>query len=147
MAEMETQSNTTEAMKRALLLLNIIILSVGNCGGPLITRLYFVHGGKRVWFSCFLLTTGWPLTLIPIIIGYLHRRRTHHSSPTKLFFIKLPLFMVSVVIGILNGLDDYIYAYGMARVPVSTSALIIASQLAFTAGFAFLLVKQKFTAY
>ncbi|KAL5779814.1 hypothetical protein ACOSQ2_010551 [Xanthoceras sorbifolium] len=48
MAEMETQSNTTEAMKRALLLLNIIILSVGNCGGPLITRLYFVHGGKRV---------------------------------------------------------------------------------------------------
>ena len=35
----------------------------------------------------------------------------------------------------------------MARLPISTAALIIATQLAFTAGFAFLLVKQKFTSF
>ncbi|PKI47286.1 hypothetical protein CRG98_032319 [Punica granatum] len=53
------------------------------------------------------------------------------------------LFVASAVVGILTGLDDYLYAYGAARLPVSTSSLIIASQLAFTAGFAFLLVKQS----
>lgn len=61
--------------------------------------------------------------------------------------MKLPLFLASAVVGILTGLDDYLYAYGVARLPVSTSALIIATQLAFTALFAFLLVKQKFTSY
>ncbi|KAK2659845.1 hypothetical protein Ddye_006378 [Dipteronia dyeriana] len=61
--------------------------------------------------------------------------------------MKPPLFIASSVVGIIAGLDNYLYAYGMARLPVSTSALIIASQLAFTAGFAFLLVKQKFTSF
>uniref|UniRef100_A0A1S3Y6G9 Purine permease 1-like n=1 Tax=Nicotiana tabacum TaxID=4097 RepID=A0A1S3Y6G9_TOBAC len=49
--------------------------------------------------------------------------------------------------GILSGIDNYLSAYGVAKLPVFTSALLIASQLAFTAGFAFLLVKQKFSAY
>ncbi|KAH1113280.1 hypothetical protein J1N35_006658 [Gossypium stocksii] len=44
-------------------------------------------------------------------------------------------------------LHGTIYAYGLSRLPVSTASLIIALQLAFTAVFAFLLVKQKFTAY
>ncbi|KAL5777298.1 hypothetical protein ACOSP7_010224 [Xanthoceras sorbifolium] len=143
---MDTQFKTA-AMKRAFLLLNIIILAIGNCGGPLVMRLYFIHGGKRVWFVTWLETAAWPVILLPITIGYLHRRRTQPSSPTKLFFIKPPLFMASAVIGILTGLDDYFFAYGLARVPVSTAALLIASQLAFTAGFAFVLVKQKFTSY
>ncbi|KAF7817001.1 purine permease 3-like [Senna tora] len=61
--------------------------------------------------------------------------------------MKPRLFVASAVVGLLTGLDDYIYAFGVARLPVSTSALIIASQLAFTAAFAFLLVRQKFTPY
>ncbi|CAM8942950.1 unnamed protein product [Rhodiola kirilowii] len=61
--------------------------------------------------------------------------------------MKLPLLVGSAFIGVITGLDDYLYAYGVARLPVSTSSLIIASQLAFTAFFAFLLVKQKFTSY
>ena len=109
-------------------------------------RLYFIHGGKRVWLSSWLETGGWPIIFIPIIITYFHRRATQGSS-TKLFFMKPRLFIASTAIGILTGLDDYLYAYGVARLPVSTSSLIIASQLAFTAGFAFLLVKQKFTPY
>ncbi|KAF3976503.1 hypothetical protein CMV_000327 [Castanea mollissima] len=55
--------------------------------------------------------------------------------------------IASAVIGVLTGLDDYLYAYGVKRLPVSTSSLIIATQLAFTAIFAFLLVRQKFTSY
>ncbi|OMO61512.1 Drug/metabolite transporter [Corchorus capsularis] len=112
-------------------------------------RLYFLHGGKRVWFSSWLETGGWPIILFPIASAYLHRRWTQpqHGSKTKLFSIKPPLFMAAAAIGLLTGLDDYLYAYGVARLPISTVCLIIASQLAFTAGFAFLLVKQKFTSY
>ncbi|XP_059631287.1 purine permease 3-like [Cornus florida] len=141
------EAYTSTGMKKALLLLNCILLAIGNCGGPLIMRLYFTKGGKRVWLSSWLETAGWPIMFIPIIINYIHRRAKDSSTTTKLFFMKPRLFIASAVIGILTGADDYLYAYGVARLPVSTSALIIATQLAFTAGFAYLLVKQKFTSY
>ncbi|KAJ9673948.1 hypothetical protein PVL29_023476 [Vitis rotundifolia] len=143
---MEMEAQLSSNMRKALLVLNCVILSIGNCGGPLVMRLYFVRGGERIWFSSWLETAGWPLILVPLIITYMHRR-TKQGSHAKLFFMKPPLFVASAVIGVLTGLDDYLYAYGVAKLPVSTSALIIASQLAFTAGFAFLLVKQKFTSY
>nr|GMD85050.1 purine permease 1-like [Ipomoea batatas] len=55
--------------------------------------------------------------------------------------------IAAALLGVLVGVDNYLYSYGIAKLPVSTSSLIIATQLAFTAGFAFLLVKQKFTAF
>ncbi|KAL4272088.1 hypothetical protein GQ457_13G009630 [Hibiscus cannabinus] len=134
-------------MSKALLLINCFVLSIGHCGGPLIMRLYFIHGGKRVWFSSWLETGGWPIILLPIACAYFHRSRTQPSSENKLFFMKPRLFIAAALIGTLTGLDDYIYAYGVARLPVSTVALIIASQLVFTAVFAFVLVKQRFTSY
>ncbi|XP_044475045.1 purine permease 3-like [Mangifera indica] len=146
MAEMESASNPSIARKSALLILNSILLSIGNCGGPLVMRLYFIHGGKRIWFSSWLETGGWPVIILPITIGYFYRRR-NPSSPTNFFFMKTPIFIASAVIGVLTGFDDYLYAYGVARLPVSTITLIIASHLAFTAAFAYLLVKQKFTSY
>ncbi|KAK6257047.1 hypothetical protein QUC31_000506 [Theobroma cacao] len=141
------EAEPNSSMRRALLVINCFVLAIGNCGGPLMMRLYFIHGGKRVWFSSWLETGGWPIILFPIAWAYLHRRRTQPTSRNKFFFMKPPLFIASAVIGILTGFDDYLYAYGVARLPVSTSSLIIAAQLAFTAGFAFLLVKQKFTSY
>ncbi|KAE8717207.1 Purine permease 2 [Hibiscus syriacus] len=142
----EPQSNTT-TMRKALLIINCIILSIGNCAGPLMMKLYFMHGGKRVWFSSWLETGAWPVILLPISCAYFYRSRTQPSSQNKLFLMKPHLFLAAAVIGILTGLDNYLYAYGIDRLPVSTSALVIASQLAFTAGFAFVLVKQKFTPY
>ncbi|XVF39591.1 hypothetical protein PTKIN_Ptkin01aG0046200 [Pterospermum kingtungense] len=141
----ESKPHTT--MKKALLAINCIFLSVGACSGPLLMRLYFIHGGKRVWFSSWLQTAAWPIMLFPIACGYMHRARTQPTSHNKLFYMNPPLFIAAATIGVLTGLGDYFYAYGLARLPVSTSSLIIASQLAFTAGFAFLLVKQKFTSY
>ncbi|CAN1331929.1 Purine permease 1 [Linum perenne] len=100
-------------------------------------RLYFLHGGKRVWLSGWLQTGGWPIMLLPLTVAYFLRRHTDTSR----------LFLSAVIIGILTGFDDYLYAYGVARLPVSTSSLVIATQLVFTAGFAYLLVKQRFTPY
>ncbi|XP_073146509.1 purine permease 3-like [Henckelia pumila] len=138
-------TTTTTTTKRIFLIINCIILSIGNCGGPLIMRLYFIHGGKRIWFSSWLEIGGWPILLIPLLVSYVLRRRSNPSA--ELFFMKPRVFWAAAVIGTLTGFDDYLYAYGVAKLPVSTSSLLIATQLAFTAAFAFLLVKQKFTAY
>lgn len=128
------------------------MLLVGVCGGPLILRLYFIHGGNRVWLSSFLQTAGFPIIILPLSVSYIVRRRRipttiDDTTKLKMVIMKLPLFVASCVIGVVIGLDDYLYSYGVARLPVSTSSLIVASQLAFTAVFAFFLVKQKFTAY
>ncbi|WRX14915.1 hypothetical protein QQP08_007402 [Theobroma cacao] len=135
-----------KGLKRSLLVLNCALLAFGNVGGPLIMRLYFLKGGKGVWTSSCLETAGWPFMVMPLTFSYLYRRRKEGPA-TELFFIKPPLFLVSAVVGLLTGVDDFLYAYGVARLPVSTSALIISTQLAFTAAFAFLLVKQKFTSF
>ncbi|RDX80988.1 Purine permease 1, partial [Mucuna pruriens] len=137
----------SRSMKRILLLVNSILLVIGTCGGPLVMRLYFIGGGKRIWLSSFLETAAFPIILLPLTIHYIyHYRGSYHTKP-KLISMKPPLFFASAVIGILSGLDGYLYSYGVARLPVSTSSLIQASNLAFTAVFAFLLVRQKFTAY
>ncbi|RDY00121.1 Purine permease 3, partial [Mucuna pruriens] len=143
------QGDQDRAMKRILLIINCVLLCIGTSGGPLVMRLYFLHGGHRVWLSSFLETAGFPVMLLPLVVSYVRRRRLAAAGPDKpkLISMKPPLLLASAFIGILTGTDDYLYAYGVARLPVSTSALIIATQLAFTAFFAFLLVRQKFTAY
>lgn len=141
-----SENQMSKSMKRLLLVLNCVMLGLGNCGGPQVQRLYFVKGGKRVWLSSCLETAGWPFLFFPIIISYLYRR-SKGTPGTKLVSIRPALIVPCAIIGILTGADDYMYSYGVSRLPVSTSALIIATQLAFTSGFAFLLVKQKFTSF
>ncbi|CAN6542826.1 unnamed protein product [Malus baccata var. baccata] len=109
-------------MKKLLLVISCTLLSIGTCGGPLVIRLYFIHGGKRVCLSSWLQTGGWPIIFIPIAIGYYRRLKTEGPS-TKLFFMTLPLFMASAVIGVLTGLDDYLYAYGVARLPFTSFSI------------------------
>ncbi|XP_019174154.1 PREDICTED: purine permease 3-like [Ipomoea nil] len=145
---MEGQTRTT--MRRILLFLSCIILSIGNCGGPLLIRLYFLRGGNRIWFSSWLQTAGFPVIFIPLLVSYHRRRRacSDESSKSRKFFLITPfLSIAAALLGVLVGVDNYFYSYGMAKLPVSTSSLIVATQLVFTAGFAFLLVKQKFTAF
>ncbi|GFP79468.1 purine permease 3, partial [Phtheirospermum japonicum] len=89
-------------------------------------------------------TGGWPIILIPLVVAYTRRCK---SEDMRLVLMRPRVFAAAAFIRTLTGLDDYLYAYGVARLPVSTSSLIIASQLAFTVVFAFFLVKQKFTAF
>ncbi|XP_030454396.2 purine permease 1-like [Syzygium oleosum] len=135
-----------KTLKRLLLALNCAMLSLGTCGGPLLMRLYFIRGGARVWLSSWLETGGWPIIFLPLAVAYF-RRRSAEGPSARLILMDPILFAASAIIGVLTGLDDYLYAYGVAQLPVSTSALLIATQLAFTAGFAFLLVRQRFTSY
>lgn len=134
-------------MKKVLLVINCIILAVGTCGGPLIMRLYFIKGGKRIWLSSWLQTAAWPINFIPLVISYFYRRKNNNNNSSKLILMTPRVFMATIGIGILQGFTNYFYAYGVAKLPVSTSGLLFATQLAFTAFFAFLIVKLKFTPY
>ncbi|KAK8956880.1 Purine permease 3 [Platanthera zijinensis] len=131
-----------------LLLLNILLLTVGGCGSPLFIRIYFLHGGSRKWFASFLQTAAFPFLLLPLLFSLISRRRRRFRSPVSpppLFLISPFLLLSSAFIGILTGIDDFLYSYGISYLPVSTSSLLISSQLGFTALFAFLIVGQKFT--
>ncbi|KAK9163413.1 hypothetical protein Syun_004315 [Stephania yunnanensis] len=141
------EKKINSVLKLSLLVLNCLVLAIGNSGGPLVMRLYFIHGGSKIWLSSWLETGGWPIMFIPLSISYLYRRGTNSNGETKVFFITPYLFMASAGLGLLTGLDDFFYAYGVSHLPISTTALIQTTHLAFTAGFAFLIVKQKFTSY
>ncbi|PHU01157.1 Purine permease 2 [Capsicum chinense] len=143
---MEDQGVSANTMKRILLVINCLILSIGVCGGPIMMRLYFVEGGSRIWLSSWLQTGGWPLTLIPLAVLYFYRRKIK-GSDTKFYFITPRIFIASIVIGVVIGLDDFFYSWGGSKLPVSTSSLLIAAQLAFTAIGAFFIVKLKLTSY
>ncbi|KAK3423505.1 hypothetical protein EUGRSUZ_F00391 [Eucalyptus grandis] len=142
----EAPRGESETQKPLLLALNCAMLSLGTCGGPLLMRLYYLYGGSGVWLSSWLETGGWPAIFLALAVAYL-RRRSAEGPSARLVLMDPFLFAASAVVGVLTGLDDYLYAYGVARLPASTSALLIATQLAFTAGFAFLLVRQQFTSY
>ncbi|KAI6687842.1 hypothetical protein NL676_024670 [Syzygium grande] len=135
-----------KTLKRLLLAFNCAMLSLGTCGGPLLMRLYFIRRGAHVWLSSWLETGGWPIIFLPLTVAYFHRRSAEGPF-ARLILMDPILFAALAVIGVLTSLDDYLYAYGIARLPISTSALLIATQLAFTVGFAFLLVRQRFTSY
>ncbi|RVW51096.1 Purine permease 3 [Vitis vinifera] len=94
---------TSNVIKKTLLVLNGLILSIGTCG------------------------------------AYTNRQN-NQGSHAKLFLMKPPLLIASNLVGILTGLEDYLYAYGVAKLPVSTSTLIQGIELAFTPGFTFLLI-------
>lgn len=138
------QSQVTNRKKslrrRILLLLNILALALGATAGPLLTRFYFLHGGSKRWFSSWLETAGWPLLLPPLYISYRKQpNRENHITPK--------LVLACCGIGILTGADNYLYVYGVSFLPVSTSSVLIASQLGFNAIFALLLVRQKFSPF
>lgn len=136
---------TNKTMRRFLTALSCLLLALGDTGGPITSRLYFRHGGRRNWLSSFLETAGFPILLVPLFINYLCRRR--HSRSAPVFLITPRLFLACIGLGLLTGVDDFLYAYGLSFLPVSTSAILLSTHLAFTAFFAFVIVKQRFTAF
>ncbi|KAK8952133.1 Purine permease 1 [Platanthera zijinensis] len=147
MAEEEDQLHHVRRRRLRCLVtfLNCLLLCLGDTGGPILLRLYFLHGGHRQWLSSFLETAGWPLLLIPLSLSYLYRRRSDQSAP--LLHLNSRLLLYSSALGLLTGLDDYLYAYGLNFLPVSTAIVLTATHLAFTAFFAFLIVRQRFTPF
>ncbi|XP_051188179.1 purine permease 3 [Lolium perenne] len=127
------------------LVVSFLLMVLGSASSPLLLRTYYLHGGNRKWLSSLLQSAGCPLLLVPICASFFSRRRC--SATTPLFLMSPRLLAASIGVGLMAGLDGLLYAYGMAYLPVSTSSILSATQLAFTCGFALLLVRQRFTPF
>jgi drug/metabolite transporter (DMT)-like permease len=125
-----------------LVILSACLVLMG-AGGPLLLRVYFVHGGERLFLSAMLQISGWPLLLPPICVS-LYRSRSHGVAN-----LLLPprLTGAAAVLGAFYAISCFLYALGSQALPLSTSSLLLATQLAFTAVFAFLFVGLRFTSF
>ncbi|XP_068653100.1 purine permease 3-like [Aristolochia californica] len=127
---------------KCLLLFNTALSAIGTIGGPLLLRLYYIHGGNRKWVASSLQTAGFPLLVFPLSILFLR-----HRARGVPFMAEPKLLLSSAAIGLLVGLNNFLYSLGLSSLPVSTSSLLFSTQLAFTALFALIIVRQKFTPY
>jgi drug/metabolite transporter (DMT)-like permease len=114
-----------------------------GAGGPLLLRVYFVHGGRRLWLSTLSQLSGWPLLVPPICVSLFRSRREGIADRL------LPARLVAAVafLGGLFAVACFVYSLGAQALPVSTSSLLLATQLAFNAVFAFLLAGLRFTPF
>lgn len=139
------QHKISKATKSFLLFINCVLVTVGSIAGPLLMRLYYLHGGKKRWLSSWLLTAGFPLLIFPISVSFFRNRK--NNSRTNTIFVTPWLVMASAFLGFILGFSVYLYSIGISYLPISIYSLLCTTQLAFTAIFAFFVVKHKFTHY
>ncbi|KAI3986102.1 hypothetical protein MKX01_031217 [Papaver californicum] len=127
-----------------MITINCVFAILGAKGSPLLMRLYYIHGGSRIWLSSFVGSAGFPIIIFPLM--FLFIRSKSSADTISSFWLEQKLFLWGAILGSLYGLVTFMYALGLSYIPVSTSSLLIATQLCFTAFFSWLIVKQKFTA-
>ncbi|GLJ32670.1 hypothetical protein SUGI_0657340 [Cryptomeria japonica] len=127
-----------------VLLLNCGALSIGTTAGPMLVKYYLGPAeGKRTWLATLSQTGGWPLCIVPIWISSAYKKRKGYPEN----HVSLRLSLASIILGLFTGLDNFMYAWGLNYLPLSTSTLVTATQLAFNSIFAYLVVGQKFTSF
>ncbi|CAN6439046.1 unnamed protein product [Victoria cruziana] len=119
--------------------LDYLCISVGSVASALLSKLYFVHGGSRRWISCLTQSAAFPLLFVPLAISH-YKKPSSGYKPFSCFTPKVLLF--TILLGLILGFDNFTYAWGISYIPVSIATLLLSSQLAFTALFACLIVKQ-----
>ncbi|BAT80235.1 purine permease [Vigna angularis] len=137
----EDQKSTTNKRYMPLLLINYILLFVGSFSASLLSKFYFIHKGANKWVSTWIQSVGFPILLFPIFLPVLLKYTKR--KPFEGFSKKMLLF--SVLVGIMLGFNNLLISWGVAYLPVSTSALLLSSQLVFTLILSSLIVKQKIT--
>ncbi|MCL7028440.1 hypothetical protein MKW94_009550 [Papaver nudicaule] len=133
-------TDSPKVTKWGLLLLSCAYSFSGIIGGPLLQKLYFLHGGSGKWLTSWLQVVAFPILSIPLTILYCQRDQT---LPNIEFFASRKLLLYASLIGSLQGIDNFMYSYGLAFLPVSTSSLVVATQLVFTSLISFVWVKHN----
>ncbi|KAI3863368.1 hypothetical protein MKX03_023308 [Papaver bracteatum] len=105
-----------------LLVLYCIFAAVGFIGGPLLLRVYFLHGGSRKWLSSALKTAGFPILLLPLAILYAKPDRV---LPQADFFVSPKLLLSSIFVGILVGVISFMYSYVNAIVVMTLGSVLL----------------------
>ncbi|KAF7813202.1 putative purine permease 4 [Senna tora] len=124
-----------------LLLINYFCLFVGSVSSSLLSKYYFIHKGSSKWVSTWVQTSGFPLLLIPIYLPHIFKLTKRH--PFTNFTPRL--LLLSLLVGLMLGLNNFLFSWGNSYLPVSTSALLLSTQLVFTLILSAVIVKQKIT--
>ncbi|CAN0923403.1 Probable purine permease 10 [Linum grandiflorum] len=125
------------------LLICAAVITVGQTATVLLGRLYFVEGGTSKWISFISQLGGFPM-LIPYYIYsnfFVVRPSDDHSRRRQR---PLTYGAFYVFQGLLLGGSTYLYTIGLQYLPVSTSSLIVSSQLGFNAFFSYFINSQRF---
>ncbi|QCD85906.1 probable purine permease 4 [Vigna unguiculata] len=137
----EDEKSTTNKRYMPLLILNYVLLFVGSLSASLLSKYYFVHRGSSKWVSTWVQSGGFPLLLFPIFLPVL--LKSTKRKPFSDFNQKM--FLFSILVGLMLGFNNLLISWGVAYLPVSTSALLLSTQLVFTLILSSLIVKQKIT--
>ncbi|KAK7412959.1 hypothetical protein VNO78_04749 [Psophocarpus tetragonolobus] len=124
-----------------LLVINYVFLFVGTLSSSLLSKYYFIHKGSSRWVSTWVQTAGFPLLMIPICVPYLLKltKRVPFTDFTS------RMLVMSILVGVMLGFNNLFFSWGNSYLPVSTSALLLSSQLLFNLLFSVIIVKQKIT--
>ncbi|XP_016544772.1 probable purine permease 4 [Capsicum annuum] len=122
--------------------INYMLLFVGSISSSLLSKFYFNHKGDSRWVSTCVQSAGFPLLLLPIYLPFYVFKSTHRKPFTR-FTPKI--LLISILIGLLLGLNNLLFSWGNSYLPVSTNSLVLSSQLVFTLITSVIIVKQKIT--
>ncbi|XP_065858789.1 probable purine permease 4 [Euphorbia lathyris] len=142
--QIEDQEQKAKYTSRRLFLLviNYFFLFVGSVSSSLLSKFYFIHKGSSRWVSTWVQSAGFPLLFFPIYLPY-HLFKSTDRPPFHGFTPKI--LILSILVGLMLGLNNLLFSWGNSYLPVSTSSLLLSSQLVFNLILSVIIVKQKIT--
>ncbi|CAI0545175.1 unnamed protein product, partial [Linum tenue] len=136
-------------LKIALYTVGVLL---GQSAALLLGRLYFLKGGNSKWMSSVVQVLGFPV-LIPFYIfitmkeGQKGVAIDDEDDDDRKPPSPYTLGAIYASLGLIIGLNCFLYSVGLQNLPVSTYTLLCASQLAFNSFFSYFINGQKFTPF
>ncbi|XVF00435.1 hypothetical protein REPUB_Repub04eG0001300 [Reevesia pubescens] len=138
----QAQKGISKKRYMPLLLMNYTCLFLGSVSSSLLSKYYFNHNGSNKWVSTWVQSAGFPLLFFPIFLPYYLFKCTQRKPFTR---FTPGILSLSIFIGLMLGVNNLLFSWGNSYLPVSTSALLLSSQLVFNLILSVIIVKQKIT--